>query len=82
MSRLMDPQPKFLPEWRLANQIHYGSAEAERSRSERLTAESKRRIEESGMAAKRMQQDVNKRLGKATSINRDHNRIRSCQSSG
>ncbi|XP_071214540.1 tektin-1-like [Salvelinus alpinus] len=62
MSRLMDPQPKFLPEWRLANQIHYGSAEAERSRSERLTAESKRRIEESGMAAKRMQQDANKRL--------------------
>ncbi|XP_041733466.1 tektin-1 isoform X2 [Coregonus clupeaformis] len=63
MSRLMEPQPKFLPpEWRLANQIHYGSAEAERSRSERLTAESKRLIEESGMAAKRMQQDANKRL--------------------
>ncbi|CAB1347669.1 unnamed protein product [Coregonus sp. 'balchen'] len=63
MSRLMDPPPKFLPpEWRLANQIHYGSAEAERSRSERLTAESKRLIEESGMAAKRMQQDANKRL--------------------
>lgn len=51
----MDPPPKFLPpEWRLANQIHYGNAEAERSRSERLTAESKRLIEESGMAAKRM----------------------------
>uniref|UniRef100_A0A8C7IHH6 Tektin n=1 Tax=Oncorhynchus kisutch TaxID=8019 RepID=A0A8C7IHH6_ONCKI len=65
MSRVMDPQPKFLPpEWRLANQIHYGSAEAERSRSERLSAESKRLIEESGMAAKRMQPDANKRLGK------------------
>uniref|UniRef100_A0A8C7IKH3 Tektin n=1 Tax=Oncorhynchus kisutch TaxID=8019 RepID=A0A8C7IKH3_ONCKI len=63
MSRVMDPQPKFLPpEWRLANQIHYGSAEAERSRSERLSAESKRLIEESGMAAKRMQPDANKRL--------------------
>ncbi|XP_024298038.1 tektin-1 [Oncorhynchus tshawytscha] len=63
MSRLMDPPPKFLPpEWRLANQIHYGNAEVERSRSERLTAESKRLIEESGMAAKRMQQDANKRL--------------------
>ncbi|XP_014017688.2 tektin-1 isoform X2 [Salmo salar] len=63
MSRLMDPPPKFLPpEWRLANQIHYGNAEAERSRSERLTAESKRLIEESGMAAKRMQQDASKRL--------------------
>lgn len=79
----MDPPPKFLPpEWRLANQIHYGNAEAERSRSERLTAESKRLIEESGMAAKRMQQDASKRLGKMTSIRGDDNRICFCQSSG
>uniref|UniRef100_A0A8C8G2K8 Tektin n=1 Tax=Oncorhynchus tshawytscha TaxID=74940 RepID=A0A8C8G2K8_ONCTS len=63
MSRVMDPQPKFLPpEWRLANQIHYGSAEAKRSRSERLKAKSKRLIEESGMAIKHMQRDANKRL--------------------
>uniref|UniRef100_A0A4W5P446 Tektin n=1 Tax=Hucho hucho TaxID=62062 RepID=A0A4W5P446_9TELE len=58
----------------LANQIHYGSAEAER-----LTAESKRLIEESGMAAKRMQKDADKRLGKTTSINRDYNRIQQDQ---
>ncbi|XP_067102937.1 tektin-1 [Osmerus mordax] len=63
MSRLMGPPQKFMPpEWRLANQLQYVSAEAERARSERLIAESKRLMEESDNTAKRMQRDANQRL--------------------
>uniref|UniRef100_A0A3B3QEQ7 Tektin n=1 Tax=Paramormyrops kingsleyae TaxID=1676925 RepID=A0A3B3QEQ7_9TELE len=57
------PVDSFLPsEWRQANQEHYGNANAELSRSERLIAASKRLVEESDKAVQRMQQDVNKRL--------------------
>ncbi|XP_066552009.1 tektin-1 [Amia ocellicauda] len=61
MSKLMPP--KFLPpEWQLANQISYSNAEAERSRSERLTAESRRLVEETTKVTQRSQQDVSKKL--------------------
>ncbi|KAI4902340.1 hypothetical protein NFI96_014072 [Prochilodus magdalenae] len=63
MSRVMEPPQKFLhSEWKHANRVHFGSAEAERARSERLSAECRRLIEESERSAKRMQQDANKRL--------------------
>ncbi|KAJ7990265.1 hypothetical protein DPEC_G00298530 [Dallia pectoralis] len=63
MSRLIETSSKFLPpEWRRANQIRYDSAEAGRARSERLTAESRRLIEESDKAAKRLQLDADQKL--------------------
>ncbi|XP_062872833.1 tektin-1 [Trichomycterus rosablanca] len=63
MSRVLEAPPKFLPsEWKHANQVHCRSAEAERSRSERLSAECKRLIEESEKSVKHMQQDANNRL--------------------
>ncbi|XP_030633677.1 tektin-1 [Chanos chanos] len=63
MSRLLEPPAKFLPpEWKYANQVHLRNAEAERARSERLTAECRRLIEESNKSAKRMQKDASKRL--------------------
>ncbi|XP_072547640.1 tektin-1 [Salminus brasiliensis] len=63
MSRIMDPTHKFLPsEWKHANQVHFGIAETERARSERLGAECKRLVEESEKSVRRMQQDANKRL--------------------
>ncbi|XP_048838139.1 tektin-1 isoform X2 [Brienomyrus brachyistius] len=63
MSHLTKAAPKILPsEWHQANQVHYGNANAELSRSERLVAASKRLVEESDKAVQRMQQDANKRL--------------------
>ncbi|XP_028818406.1 tektin-1 [Denticeps clupeoides] len=63
MSRIMEPPQKFLPQdWRRANDVQYNSAEAERTRSERLTAECKRLMEESDKCGKRMQQDTNQKL--------------------
>ncbi|KAL1260996.1 hypothetical protein QQF64_008823 [Cirrhinus molitorella] len=63
MSRLMGPPDKFLPsEWKHANQVHFRSSEAERSQSQRLTAECQRLIEESDKSTKRMQQDAQKKL--------------------
>ncbi len=55
---------KFLPpEWKHANQVHFRSSEAERSLSQRLTAECQRLIEESDKSTKHMQQDAQKKLG-------------------
>ncbi|XP_069040451.1 tektin-1 [Lepisosteus oculatus] len=63
MSRLIQLPPKFLPpEWQLANQMRYSSAAAERSRSERLSAESQRLVEETEKATRRAQEDVTKKL--------------------
>ncbi|XP_043114385.1 tektin-1 [Puntigrus tetrazona] len=63
MSRLMGPPEKFLPsEWKHANQVHFRSSEAERSLSQRLTAECQRLIEESDRSTKRMQQDAQNKL--------------------
>ena len=66
MARLLQPPPKFLPaEWHMANENQYHRAEAERSRSERLVAESQRLVEEIGKTTRKSQSDVNKKLGKA-----------------
>ncbi|KTF79981.1 hypothetical protein cypCar_00020279 [Cyprinus carpio] len=63
MSRLMGPPDKFLPsEWKHANQVQFRSSEAERSHSQRLTAECQSLIEESDKSTKRMQQDALKKL--------------------
>ncbi|XP_042595745.1 tektin-1-like [Cyprinus carpio] len=63
MSRLMGSPDKFLPsEWKHANQVHFRSSEAERSLSQRLTAECQRLIEESDKSTKHMQQDAQKKL--------------------
>ncbi|XP_076832614.1 tektin-1 isoform X2 [Brachyhypopomus gauderio] len=63
MSGVMEPPHKFLPsEWKCANQVRLGAAEAERARSERLTAQCKRLMEESEKSASRLQQDANKKL--------------------
>ncbi|XP_060744510.1 tektin-1 [Tachysurus vachellii] len=63
MSQVEKAPPKFLPpEWEHANHLHFRRAEAERARSERLTDECKRLIEESEKTVKRMQQDANNRL--------------------
>ncbi|GAA6086429.1 tektin-1 [Tachysurus ichikawai] len=63
MSQVEKAPPKFLPpEWEHANHVHFRRAEAERARSERLTDECKRLIEESEKTVKRMQQDANNRL--------------------
>ena len=65
MSRLREPPPKFLPrEWKHANDVHYGNAESERIRSELLTADSQRLMEQCDRATKRMQEQASKRLGK------------------
>ncbi|KAI7801113.1 putative tektin-1, partial [Triplophysa rosa] len=62
-SRLMGPPNKFLPhEWKHANQVQFRRSEAERTRSEKLTAECKRLIEDSDTSTKRMQQDAQKKL--------------------
>ncbi|XP_016423789.1 tektin-1 [Sinocyclocheilus rhinocerous] len=63
MSRLMGSPDKFLPsEWKHANQVHFRSSEAERSLSQRLTAECQRLVEESDKSTKHMQQDAQKKL--------------------
>ncbi|KAK1331525.1 hypothetical protein QTO34_009482 [Cnephaeus nilssonii] len=63
MAKLLQPPPKFLPsEWHLANKNQYHKAEAERSRSERLVAESERLVDEIDKSTRRSQSDVNKKL--------------------
>lgn len=60
----MGPPNKFLPhEWKHANQVQFRRSEEERTRSEKLTSECKRLIEESNASTKRMQQDAQKKLG-------------------
>ncbi|XP_073421814.1 tektin-1 isoform X1 [Dendrobates tinctorius] len=63
MARLVQLPPKFLPkEWSLANQTQYASAEIQRSRSERLVAESQRLVDEVEKTTQKTQNDVNKKL--------------------
>ncbi|KAM4700525.1 tektin-1 isoform 1-T2 [Discoglossus pictus] len=63
MAKLVQLPPKFLPrEWALSNQSRYSSAEAERSRSERLVAESQRLVEEIERTTQKSQFEVNKKL--------------------
>ncbi|KAM9321517.1 tektin-1 [Gastrophryne carolinensis] len=63
MARLVQLPPKFLPkEWSISNQTHYATAEAQRSRSERLVAESQRLLDEIEKTTQKTQKDVNKKL--------------------
>ncbi|KAM9208563.1 tektin-1 [Dugong dugon] len=63
MARLLQAPPKFLPsEWHIANKNQYHSAEAQRSRSERLVVESQRLVDEIEKATRKSQSDVNKKL--------------------
>ncbi|XP_048221840.1 tektin-1 [Perognathus longimembris pacificus] len=63
MARLIQPPPKLLPaEWQIINKSHYHRAEAQRSRSERLVAESQRLVEEINKSTRRSQGDSNKKL--------------------
>ncbi|XP_053311499.1 tektin-1 [Spea bombifrons] len=63
MARLVQLPPKFLPnEWTLENKTRYTNAESQRSRSERLIAESQRLVDEIEKRTQKSQQDVNKKL--------------------
>ncbi|KAM7068870.1 tektin-1 isoform 2-T4 [Molossus nigricans] len=63
MAKLLQPPPKFLPlEWHIANKSQYHKAEAQRSRSERLVAESQRLVDEIEKTTRKAQSDVNKKL--------------------
>ncbi|XP_074176163.1 tektin-1 isoform X1 [Rhinolophus sinicus] len=63
MAKLLQAPPKFLPlEWHIANKNQYHRAEAERSRSERLVAESQRLVDEIEKTTRKSQSDVNKKL--------------------
>ncbi|XP_034502751.1 tektin-1 isoform X5 [Ailuropoda melanoleuca] len=63
MAKLLQPPPKFLPsEWHIANKNQYHRAEAQRSRSERLVAESQRLVDEIEKTTRKSQSDVDKKL--------------------
>ncbi|KAM6174865.1 tektin-1 [Erethizon dorsatum] len=63
MAKLLQPPPKFLPlEWYIANKNQYHRAEAQRSRSERLVAESQRLVDDIDKSTRKSQSDVNKKL--------------------
>lgn len=64
MAKLLQVPPKFLPpEWHIANKTQYSSAEAQRSRSERLVDESQRLVDEIERTTQKTQSDVNKKIG-------------------
>lgn len=66
MAKLLQALPKFLPlDWYIANKNQYHRAEAQKSRSERLVAESQRLVDEVDKRTRKSQSDVNKKLGKA-----------------
>ncbi|XP_039363230.1 tektin-1 isoform X3 [Mauremys reevesii] len=63
MAKLLQAPPKFLPpEWHIANKTQYASAESQRSRSERLVAESQRLVDEIEKTTQKTQSDVNKKI--------------------
>ncbi|KAM7231772.1 hypothetical protein CapIbe_016533 [Capra ibex] len=63
MAKLLQQPPKFLrTEWQIANKNQYHRAEAQRSRSERLVAESQRLVDEIEKTTRKSQSDVNKKL--------------------
>ncbi|KAM9370451.1 tektin-1 [Phaethornis superciliosus] len=63
MARLLEAPPKFHPsEWDIANKMQYASTESQKSRSERMTAESQRLLDEIETTTKRTQSDVNKKI--------------------
>ncbi|XP_009467183.1 PREDICTED: tektin-1 [Nipponia nippon] len=63
MARLLQDPPKFHPsEWDFANKMQCASAESQKSRSERVTAESRRLLDETEKATRKTQSDVNKKI--------------------
>ncbi|XP_035155637.2 tektin-1 isoform X2 [Callithrix jacchus] len=63
MAKLLQPPPKFLPsEWHIANKNQYHRADSQKSRSERLVAESQRLVDEIEKTTRKSQSDVNKKL--------------------
>ncbi|XP_074869759.1 tektin-1 isoform X2 [Carettochelys insculpta] len=63
MAKLLQAPPKFLPpEWHISNKAQYATAESERSRSERLVAESQRLVDEIEKTTQKTQSDVNKKI--------------------
>nr|AAD13183.1 tektin [Mus musculus] len=63
MAKLLQSPPRFLPEeWYIANKSQYHRAEAQRSQSERLVAESQSVVEEIEKTTRKSQSDVNKKL--------------------
>lgn len=64
MARLLQAAPKFHPaEWDIANRMQWASTESQKSRSERVTAESQRLLEEIEKTTQKTQSDVNKKIG-------------------
>ncbi|NXX93400.1 TEKT1 protein, partial [Centropus bengalensis] len=63
MARLLQAPPKFLPsEWDIANKLQRACAEVQKSRSERLTAESQRLLDEIEKTTQKTQSEVKKRI--------------------
>ncbi|XP_010148752.1 PREDICTED: tektin-1, partial [Eurypyga helias] len=63
MARLWRAPPKFHPaEWDIANQMQRASTESQKSRSERVIAESRRLLDEVEKTTQKTQSDVNKKI--------------------
>ncbi|KAM5150498.1 tektin-1 [Callospermophilus lateralis] len=63
MAKLLQSPPKFLPsEWHISNKNQYHRAEAQRSQSERLVAESQRLVDEIDKTTRKSQSDANKKI--------------------
>ncbi|NXY73115.1 TEKT1 protein, partial [Glareola pratincola] len=63
MARLLQAPPKFHPsEWATANKMQCASTESQKSRSERMTAESRRLQDEIEKTTQKTQSDVNKKI--------------------
>ncbi|XP_014813724.1 PREDICTED: tektin-1 isoform X2 [Calidris pugnax] len=63
MARLLQAPPKFHPsEWDIANKMQSASTESQKSRSERVTAESRRLLDEIEKTTQKTQSDVNKKI--------------------
>uniref|UniRef100_A0A8C5J597 Tektin 1 n=1 Tax=Junco hyemalis TaxID=40217 RepID=A0A8C5J597_JUNHY len=65
MARLLQDPSKLHPsEWYTANQMQRASTESQKSRSECMTAESWRLVDEIEKTTQKTQSDVNKKLGR------------------
>ncbi|XP_074451335.1 tektin-1 isoform X2 [Larus michahellis] len=63
MARLLQAPPKFhLSEWDIANKMQCASTESQKSRSERMIAESRRLRDEIEKTTQKTQSDVNKKI--------------------
>ncbi|NXI48539.1 TEKT1 protein, partial [Galbula dea] len=63
MARLLEAPPKFHPsEWDIANKMQCASTESQKSRSERMIAESQRLLEEIEKTTRKTRSDVNKKI--------------------